>query len=124
MFRTSALLNVVKQSTGLFGIAVHPNPRPQLIDIYNQTLTALERLPSNAVYRHATTALTKQKLSVVESTEDIPELEAKLDAGQIEEVIMAAQDELKLVAKMEEWKAWEPLDVEPSSDQWVYPGRK
>ncbi|ORY06799.1 hypothetical protein K493DRAFT_251516 [Basidiobolus meristosporus CBS 931.73] len=124
MFRTSTLLNVVKESTGLFGIAVHSNPRPHLINVYNQTLAVLDRLPSNAVYRHATTALIKQKLSFVENTENIAELESKLDAGQIEEVIMAAEDELKLAQKMEEWKAWEPLAVEPLDDQWVYPGRK
>ncbi|RUO96373.1 ETC complex I subunit conserved region-domain-containing protein [Jimgerdemannia flammicorona] len=102
---TRTLLNAVqKTTTGITGIAVHPTPRPHLIKTYGDTLTALSRLPATAVYRQATEALTQHRLAVVESTEDLGEIEAKIGAGQIEEVIIQAEDEQRLVAKMAEWK--------------------
>lgn len=57
---------------------------------------------------------------MVESTEDVAEIEKKLNCGQIEELIMQAEDELKLVGKMEEWKPWEPLEVPVPKGQWEY----
>jgi NADH dehydrogenase (ubiquinone) 1 alpha subcomplex subunit 5 len=86
-------------------VPVHPNPRPHLIKVYQDTLEALEPIPSTAIYRQAAEALTKQRLSVVEQLESVEEIERTLDAGQIEEVIVQAEDELQLVSKMLEWKA-------------------
>jgi NADH dehydrogenase (ubiquinone) 1 alpha subcomplex subunit 5 len=83
---------------------VHPNPRPHLIRTYQDTLTALERIPPTAVYRQATETLTQHRLAIVESTEDIGKIEERIAAGQIEEVIVQAEDELKLVDKIEQWK--------------------
>jgi NADH dehydrogenase (ubiquinone) 1 alpha subcomplex subunit 5 len=111
-------------TTGIAGIRVSPNPRPQLIQTYNQTLEALSRLPTTAVYRQATEALTQHRLSIVESTENIDEIEAKIDVGQIEEIILQAKDELNLVGKMEEWKAWEQLEVPIPEGQWQYPSKE
>ncbi|CAI2190481.1 9579_t:CDS:2, partial [Funneliformis geosporum] len=107
-----------KATTGIFGLAVHPNPRTHLIKTYKQTLSALTHIPPTAIYRQATEALTQKRLEIVESTTNIQEIEEKAGAGQIEEVIWQAEDELKLVAKMEEWKPWEPLEVEPPKEQW------
>lgn len=100
-----SLLPCPAQSTGITGLAVHPNPRAHLVSVYKDTLKSLERLPSHSVYRQATEALTSQRLGVVESTEDISKIEATLGAGQIEEVIVQAEDEAKLVPEMEKWKA-------------------
>ncbi|RIA91321.1 ETC complex I subunit conserved region-domain-containing protein [Glomus cerebriforme] len=109
-----------KATTGIFGLAVHPDPRPHLIKTYNKTLNALTHIPPTATYRQATEAITQNRLKIVESTKNIQEIEEKIGAGQIEEVIWQAEDELKLVAKMEEWKPWESLEVEPPKGQWVY----
>lgn len=95
-----------------------------MIQTYNQTLEALSRLPTTAVYRQATEALTQHRLSIVESTENVDEIEAKIDVGQIEEIILQAQDELKLVGKMEEWKAWESLETPIPEGQWQYPSKE
>jgi NADH dehydrogenase (ubiquinone) 1 alpha subcomplex subunit 5 len=95
-----------------------------LIQTYNTTLEALTRIPSTAVYRQATESLTQQRLSIVESTENIEEIESKINVGQIEEVIIQAEEELKLVAKIEEWKAWEPLETPIPQGQWVYPTKE
>ncbi|KAI9485331.1 MAG: ETC complex I subunit conserved region-domain-containing protein [Benjaminiella poitrasii] len=125
MFFTRTLFQgVTKVLTGITGIPVNKNPRPQLMQIYNATLEALTRIPPTAVYRQATESLTKQRLSIVESTEQIEEIESKIDVGQIEEIIMQAEDELKLVGKMEEWKAWEPLETPIPKGQWVYPSKE
>ncbi|KAI9228137.1 MAG: ETC complex I subunit conserved region-domain-containing protein [Piptocephalis tieghemiana] len=119
MLFTRPLLTAYKKaSTGITGLAVHPNPRAHLVSVYKDTLKSLERLPSHSVYRQATEALTSQRLGVVESTEDISKIEATLGAGQIEEVIVQAEDEAKLVPEMEKWKAWEPLEEIPPKDQW------
>jgi NADH dehydrogenase (ubiquinone) 1 alpha subcomplex subunit 5 len=84
----------------------------------------LTRIPTTAVYRQATESLTQHRLNIVESTENIEEIETKIDVGQIEEVIIQAEEELKLVAKMEEWKAWETLETPIPQGQWVYPTKE
>ena len=93
------------RTTGLAGLAHHPNPRPQLISIYKSTIDALSTVPSNSVYRKATTALTEKRLKIAEGTLDVPSIESQIGEGLIEELIQAAEDELSLVAKMKEWKA-------------------
>ncbi|KAI8638975.1 ETC complex I subunit conserved region-domain-containing protein [Parasitella parasitica] len=124
LFNRPLFQAVTKVSTRIAGVPVHPNPRPHLIQTYNTTLEALARIPSTAVYRQATESLTQQRLSIVESTEDVQEIESKINVGQIEEIIMQAEDELKMVAKMEEWKAWEPLEAPIPKGQWVYPSKE
>ncbi|KAI7900872.1 ETC complex I subunit conserved region-domain-containing protein [Cokeromyces recurvatus] len=123
-FSRTLFQGITKVTTGITGIPVHKNPRPHLIQTYNATLEALTRIPATAVYRQATEALTKQRLAIVESTEQVEEIETKIDVGQIEEIIMQAEDELKLVGKMEEWKAWEPLETPIPKGQWVYPTKE
>lgn len=52
-------------------------------------------------------ALTQNKLRIVQSANgDIAAVERELDEGQIEEALDVAKDELKLVSKMIEWKAF------------------
>ncbi|KAF9576224.1 ndufa5, NADH-ubiquinone oxidoreductase subunit [Mortierella alpina] len=121
MFATRRLLTAVtKKSTGIYGLPVHPDPRPQLITLYNDTLKTLEKFPEYAVYRQATAALTNHRLSVVQGTEDVNKIEETIDAGQIEEVVVQAVEELKLAQKMLEWKPWEPLETPAPKDQWNY----
>ncbi|CAO3643175.1 unnamed protein product [Cunninghamella blakesleeana] len=126
MFYSRRLLQAAtKVTTGLTGIPVHPNPRPHLIQTYNETLSVLSRFPAHAVYRQSTESFTKNRLAIVEATENVDEIESKIAGGQIEELILQAEDELKLVNKMEQWKPWEELEVPiPDNGQWVYPANK
>jgi NADH dehydrogenase (ubiquinone) 1 alpha subcomplex subunit 5 len=108
MFRlTRPLFQAVrKTTTGLTGLSVHPDPLPALTSTYEQTLTALSAIPPSSVYRQGVEALTKRKLSIVkDAAGDIAKAEAALDEGQIEEALEIADDELRLVGKMAEWKA-------------------
>ncbi|KAE8248881.1 hypothetical protein A4X13_0g5437 [Tilletia indica] len=126
---TPSIAPRTKQTTEIFGIDVHPSPLTDLRETYKRTLSTLNALPEGTVYRQATEALTSHRLSIIENAlsqskvvdEDvIKSVEDKLDLGQIEEVIMQANDEFGLVAKMIDWKASEPLEHPPSASQWKY----
>jgi NADH dehydrogenase (ubiquinone) 1 alpha subcomplex subunit 5 len=113
-----------KQTTELTGLAVHPRPFAALDETYNKTLKLLETLPSESVYRQAAHALTTSRLDALRETqkrhantlnnpgadavvveEAVQDFENAVDQGQIEEVIIQAQDELYLTGKMLEWKS-------------------
>jgi len=111
-------------TTGIYGLAVHPNPLPELTKTYESTLAALSSIPEHAAYRQGAQALTLRKLKIVQDANgDIAEVEKQLDEGQIEQAIAIAKDELGLVGKMAEWKAWEPLEEKPEFGQWEYFGK-
>ncbi len=86
-------------------MAVHPDPLPELLSTYKSTLSILSSFPSESVYRQATEAILNHRSSIVEKAAgDIAAAEKELDAGQIEEVLDVAKDELTLAGKMLEWK--------------------
>jgi len=112
---------VLKTTTGIYGIPVHPDPLPALRRTYESTLSILARMPPQAVYRQGAEALVKHRLNLIERSKGDPgEVERALGEGQIEEVLMSASDELTLAGKMLEWKAWEPLETKPAPGQWEY----
>ncbi|TIA89422.1 hypothetical protein E3P81_03086 [Wallemia ichthyophaga] len=125
----------LKASTRITGLAVHPDPLSALAETYSSTLSFLQQFPSSSVYKNSVEALTKQRLSRVVSANDkgvSPEdVEANSNSEysdllgtppvQLEEVLVEAENELGLAAKMFEWKAWEPLQVQPPKDQWKNP---
>jgi NADH dehydrogenase (ubiquinone) 1 alpha subcomplex subunit 5 len=100
------LYQVLKRTTGITGLAVHPDPLPELTKTYESTLTILSSIPSSSVYRQGVEALTRRKLNIVQGASgDVTAVEKQLEEGQIEESLDIAQDELTLAAKMVEWKA-------------------
>lgn len=54
------------------------------------------------------------------TAEQISEVETKIGAGLIEEVIQVAEGELKLVDVMVKAKVWEDLEEKPVEGQWTY----
>ena len=52
-------------------------------------------------------------LSVLESDASDADVEATLGLGQLEEQVLAAKDELNLMALMSEWKPWEGAPALP-----------
>lgn len=87
---------------------MHPNPIPALADTYRSTLSLVQKsVPESSAYRQSIEALTKHRLAIVEAAQagnEVEKVEREIGQGQIEEVIVAAQSELSLVAKMIEWK--------------------
>ena len=107
MFRlTRPVYQILGRSTGITGLAVHPDPLPELAKTYESTLSVLSTIPQTSVYRQGTEALTRQKLNIVQAANgDVVAAEKRLNEGQIEESLDIASDELQLARKMVEWKA-------------------
>ena len=75
MRRTLRLLANVKPGryldpgapTGLTGLFVHSSPRSTLLYVYSSTLDKLQAIPEHSLYRQSVEALTKHRMSLVES---------------------------------------------------------
>lgn len=105
MLSICLLLRVTKASTGITGLAVHPDPLPALAGTYKSTQSLLSQIPETSVYRQATEALLKHRQAVIEKAKgDVALVEKELDMGQIEELLVSAKDEELLAGKMLEWK--------------------
>ena len=103
---TRPLYQAIKQSTGITGLKVHPNPLPELTKTYENTISVLASIPANSVYRQGVEALTRHKLNIIQKANgDVAAVERDLNEGQIEESLDIANGELKLASKMFEWKA-------------------
>ena len=50
-------------------------------------MSALQRLPKDAAYRHHTEQVVQQRLQVVQAETSIPIIEEKIGCGQVEELI-------------------------------------
>ncbi|KAJ2910605.1 hypothetical protein GGI21_000701 [Coemansia aciculifera] len=122
MFFSRVLLQASqKVTTGIVGIPVNPAARPELIGLYKQTLDELKaKIPDMAAYRQSVEAITTHRLKIAEENEDTSKIEELIGSGQIEELVHQAEDEIKLIAKMAEWKAWEPLQEPAPPRQWEY----
>jgi NADH dehydrogenase (ubiquinone) 1 alpha subcomplex subunit 5 len=104
---TRPLRQVLKRTTGIHGLAVHPDPLPVLIKTYESTLSTLSSIPQTSIYRQSVEALVRSKLNIVKNASgDVTAVEQWLNEGQIEEALDIATDELSLATKMIEWKAY------------------
>ncbi|XP_055974155.1 NADH dehydrogenase [ubiquinone] 1 alpha subcomplex subunit 5 [Sorex fumeus] len=115
------MAGLLKKTTGLVGLAVCESPHERLRILYTKIIDVLEQMPTNAAYRKYTEQITNEKLGMVKAEPDVKKLEEKLQGGQIEEVILQAENELSLARKMMQWKPWEPLVEEPPANQWKWP---
>uniref|UniRef100_A0A0R3WNJ6 Complex I subunit B13 n=1 Tax=Hydatigena taeniaeformis TaxID=6205 RepID=A0A0R3WNJ6_HYDTA len=89
--------------------------------VYGRILNTLKLMPETAAYRIHTEKVVKERLALVEKTPNIPDLEKKIDCGQIEEVIIQAKNEYELAKNMLKWKPWEPLVQDAPPNQWKWP---
>merc|ERR1712020_663805 len=84
-------------------------------------LRALAKMPADYPYRKHTEQIVTERAAMVKAASTIEELEKKLDCGQIEEVIVQAENEVALARMLLETRAWEPLVNEPPPNQWKWP---
>ena len=113
--------NLVKRTTGVTGLAVHPEPLESLRGIYVETLNQLKSLPTTAAYRKETEALTTERLQILDKSSSVRDVERAIGFGQIEEAICVAEKELRLVHRVAQWKPWEPLMGKAPEGQWKWP---
>jgi len=93
-----------------------PDAKPVLLDLYAKTLSALEAVPPSAEYRKTVEYFTKSRIAVVESTDDITVIEAGIGGGQVEQLIVQAQEELSLIPKLVAADAFSPYDGSPAEE--------
>jgi len=105
------LFSAEKLTTGFVGLEVVPNAREVLIGLYTKTLKELQGIPASAQYRVNVEKLTNYRLGVCQNHEDPHTIETTILQGQLEELIAAAEEELKLIPQMKEWAPWDvPTD--------------
>uniref|UniRef100_T1HMR2 NADH dehydrogenase [ubiquinone] 1 alpha subcomplex subunit 5 n=2 Tax=Rhodnius prolixus TaxID=13249 RepID=T1HMR2_RHOPR len=123
VFLSRALLQevVCKRSTGLAGLKVCTRPKHILTFLYGKTLRALNKLPEDSAYKCHTEEIITWRLNIVKNAKTPEEVEEQIDCGQVEELIIQAENELALARKMLHWKPWEPLIEEAPPDQWKWP---
>lgn len=111
----------IKRTTGLTGLAVAAHPHHTLCVLYNKILRTLEKMPESAAYRRHTEQVISERAKILKENEEVQVVEKKVGCGQVEELIVQAENELILARKMLTWKPWEPLMKEAPPNQWTWP---
>merc|ERR1711871_427165 len=96
----------VKATTNLVGLEVQKDAPKVLTELYAKTLEDVKALPADAEYRVNVEKITNYRLKVVQEKELIDDIESVMGL-QVEEMIVEAEDELKLIPQMLDWKPWE-----------------
>ncbi|XP_017781922.1 PREDICTED: NADH dehydrogenase [ubiquinone] 1 alpha subcomplex subunit 5 [Nicrophorus vespilloides] len=115
---------VSKLTTGITGLVVNQHPHHTLGVLYGKILRTLQKMPESAAYRKYTEQVINERASVLKGTACVETVEKSIGCGQIEEVIVQAENELILARKMLTWKPWEPLTKEAPATQWIWPPAK
>ena len=111
----------LKKTTGLTGMAVSKTPHHTLGVLYDKIMRTLQKMPETAAYRKHTEEIIKERVNVLSSNKEVAKVEERIGCGQVEELIIQAENELILARKMLNWKPWEPLIQKAPSGQWDWP---
>ncbi|XP_014247305.1 NADH dehydrogenase [ubiquinone] 1 alpha subcomplex subunit 5-like [Cimex lectularius] len=115
---------VTKTATGLTGLPVSKTPQHTLSVLYGKILNVLDSMPKDAAYRKYTEEIVKSRAAIVSQAKTSEEIEQKIECGQVEELIIQADNELALARQFARCKPWEPLMTSAPKDQWVWPHTK
>ena len=107
-FGSTSIAAQLKTTTGLVGLDVEPQWKEKLTALYEQTLEDAKALPEDSKYRQNVEAISKFRMKVVQEEEHGDAVEARVDCGQVEEMIVHAQEELGLLQHYVEMRLWEP----------------
>ena len=88
---------------------VEPFPRLKLMKLYYLCLEEAKHLPDIYGYKALSIELTKFRMKIVDENEGTREIEEKIGFGMVEELILAAHNELRLLRIMREWAPWDLL---------------
>ncbi|XP_051000423.1 NADH dehydrogenase [ubiquinone] 1 alpha subcomplex subunit 5-like [Acomys russatus] len=115
------MAGLLKKTAGLVGLAVCNTPHKRLTIVYTEIPDILKHFPKHAAYRKSTEQITSEKLYMVKAEPVVKKVEESLRGGEVEGVILQAENELNLARKMLQWQPREPLVEEPPADQWKWP---
>ncbi|KAJ3642353.1 hypothetical protein Zmor_025148 [Zophobas morio] len=118
------MAGAIKKTTGLTGLAVAKHPHHTLGVLYGKILRTLQKMPEEAAYRKYTEEIICERAEVLKRNSSVEGVEKQIKCGQVEELIVQAENELILARKMLTWKPWEPLLKEAPANQWVWPPAK
>lgn len=118
------MAGVIKKTTGLTGLAVNPAAHHTLGILYGKIMRTLQKMPETAAYRKYTEQVICERAGVLKCSTDVNQIEQKICCGQVEELIVQAENELLLARKMLTWKPWEPLLSKHPASQWDWPPAK
>ena len=105
-FSSSSILKAqddyIKTTTGVIGYPVVQNGRNILIELYYRYLDALKELPEDDPLRTESTLVINARLQILESDDDLPTIEAKLNVDtfkpvQIEHLIDEIDGDFKVL---------------------------
>lgn len=96
----------LKLSTGIAYLDVEPFPRMKLMKLYYLAIAELDQLPDEYGYKFLAREFTRFRMKVVDETLSIREIETKIAAGLVEELIYQAHNEIKLLRIMKKWQPW------------------
>ena len=74
-------------------------------------------MPDEYGYKFLSQELTRFRMSVVDEHLSVREIEEKIGCGLIEELILQAHNELKLLHIMKKWKPWEHLGTRDAAEK-------
>lgn len=96
----------LKETTGLVGLAVDPNGRANLLAVSQNVLkTVAEKIPEGVYYRRTVEGIFNHWIKEIKSPQSDSELEDALEC-QLEELIVAANDEFSVIDMMERRRPW------------------
>ncbi|KAK4959915.1 hypothetical protein LTR10_002803 [Elasticomyces elasticus] len=115
IWRTAALQSLATASYEDEGLGA-----PQLEGLRHESERATQRevLERDPVEEHRIVPRIEPEPSL--SAGQVEEVEQKMGAGLIEEVVQVAEGEMRLVDVLAEGKVWEDLEESPNAGQWAY----
>ncbi len=79
----------------------------KLMKLYYLILEEIKHLPDKYQYKFLCLEVVKYRMKIVDENESIRDIEEKIASGIIEELILQAHNELKLLRIMREWQPWD-----------------
>ena len=108
----------LKLSTGIAYLDVEPFPRMKLMKLYYLILQEVKTLPEEYPYKYLVREMTHFRMKVVDENMSVRDIEKKIAHGLVEELIVQAHNELKLLRLIGRWKPWEAFAESAENDKY------
>eukprot|EP01111_Echinosteliopsis_oligospora_P008007 TRINITY_DN2339_c0_g1_i1.p1 TRINITY_DN2339_c0_g1~~TRINITY_DN2339_c0_g1_i1.p1 ORF type:complete len:130 (-),score=40.20 TRINITY_DN2339_c0_g1_i1:34-423(-) len=116
----AAAVAAIKTSTGLVGLAVEPNAPIILTKLYHRILRDLKAVPEDTLFRWHKERTINFRLRVMNEEKDIKSMEARINSGNLEELIVMAREELSRMPSYIENQYWKHDPNDPTILTWTW----